>query len=236
MNLEKLNHDISLLGCSNNIKCFLFYGSFFTKNLKDITDSDIIVVLKDMKEGKKELSDYIYNNFPNPDLHVYSTEEIENDLAFHMREYILEYLSKGYTLYGENVFEKKFSRVTQRQYRESILVRSFTHVQMVRKIYFNTNYGIDHKSFYVKKYIIRLSKNILLFKGLNTYDELDYLSDEQVMEIVQKNNLLDMSYSYNDTTQALEYFFRLFCDLGHNLIELRKELVSEPETSVLISG
>ncbi len=227
MDIEKLSREIPLLGCSENIKCFLLYGSLLNKNLGDKKDSDIIVVLKDMGADQKELADFIYNNLPNPDLHVYSSEEVESDLAFYTREYILEYLSKGYVLYGENVFKKKFSQVAKKQYCESILIRSFAHVQMVRKTYFNTNHNLEYKSSYTKKYIIRLSKNILLFKGLETYDKLDILSDEQVVEIIQKNDLLDAGYRFNDNTQPLEYFFRLFCDLGHNLIDFQNEFAKE---------
>lgn len=68
--------------CSVNLECLLLYGSIFKKQRSKVKDTDIIVVLKKFNEDVEELFDFIFENFPNPDFHIYLVEEIESNTAF----------------------------------------------------------------------------------------------------------------------------------------------------------
>jgi hypothetical protein len=222
--IDNLKNEISRLRCGDNVACFLLYGSIFEKKEK-INDTDIIVVLKDISLNSDELSDFIFRKFHNPDFHLYSLDEVDNNLSFFTREYVLEYLAKGVSLYGENIFQKKFAEITKSQYLESILIRSIEHVQMVRKVYFSQKHTPEYKLSYVKKYSIRVARNILLFRGISDYVSLDALSPDQILELLKKNNLLtSKNDSFENSANSLEHYYRIFCDISVNLINCKKEL------------
>lgn len=228
--VEKIKNEISLFKCAENICCILLYGSALKKtSLEDIKDTDIIIVLDDIKSDITELFDYIFKNFHDTDFHLYAIAEIEGDLSYFTREYVLEYLSKGVCLYGENIFQNKFKEVTKQQYTESILIRSIEHTQMVRKIYFSEKYNLEYKTYYVKKYIVRLAKNILLYKGIMDYDRLDELTNEEVIRVLINNNLLDKRYDlpWDDHLKqvSIGLYYDLFCEIGTNLLNCRTELL-----------
>ena len=57
------------------------------------------------------------------------------------------------------------------------------------------------------------------------YDNLDMLSDNQVLETLKQHNLLDKDYHLmGDDLKPLEYYHGLFCDIGTNLINCKNEL------------
>lgn len=225
-NLGELSSRLALLSCKDNIDCFLLYGSIFRKeDGVNLNDTDIIIVLRDIKRDTRDLFDFIFSEFPNPDFHTYTSEEIEKGVSFFSREYVLEYLSKGICLLGSNIFLNKFISVSDHQYRRSILIRSIEHVQMVRKIYYSPKHSAVYKLFFVKKYIIRLSRNILLFRKLIRYDQLDLLSDAEVIELIKKYGILLTKYSFlENSKEDLEYYFQIFCAIGANLIACRNDI------------
>jgi hypothetical protein len=116
--------------------------------------------------------------------------------------------------------------VTRKQYRRSILIRSIEHVQLVRKVFFTKKYSLEYKQFFLRKYIIRLSKNILLFKNVMSYDDLSVLTNTQILSIMKSHGLIldEFDLSRMKTKKDLVQDFKLFCDIGSNLIRCKKEL------------
>lgn len=223
--LTKLKKELSSLPSSDNVRCFLLYGSIFKKKKSQIKDTDIIIVLNDISLNTDDLFAFIFKNFPQPDIHIYSVDEIEHDISFYTREFVLEYLAKAFCLYGENILITKFTSVTNQQYRESLFIRSIEYVQMGRKVYFSEKYDVTYKEYFLKKYSVRLARSILLFKGLARYDALDKLSDDQILKTLQQKNLLQENvYSKGIGLWSLEDCYRVFCGIGMNLIGSKNDL------------
>lgn len=156
--------------------------------------------------------------FVNPDVLVYKYNEIIQDLSYFKREFILEYLSKGLCLYGTNILKTKFEKITNKQYRESIVIRSAEHLQKVRTLYYNNSVDVEYKRNVIEKYIIRLSRNIIMLNGINTYDKLEMLSNEEVLDILYDNYLINHRCNDFDNSQkSLEYYFKLFNLIANNL-------------------
>lgn len=225
--LTQLRKELALLPSSGNIKCFLLYGSIFKKKQAEIKDTDIIIILNDVSANVDDLFTFIYKNFPNPDFHLYSMDEIENDVSFFTREFVLEYLSKAFCLYGENVLIDTFQSVTNQQYKESLFIRSIEYVQMVRKVHYSEKYELSYKQSFQKKYVVRLSRSILLFKGLVSYDELDTLSDDQILDLlIRKNLLLEQVHPGGIESWSFEDCYKVFCKIANTLKDCKKDLGS----------
>ncbi len=99
---------------------------------------------------------------------------------------------------------------------------------MVRKVYFSEKHTAEYKLHFLKKYIVRLSRNILLFKNITSYDHLDTISADQLLEILKQHNLLAKDYDWPiDDSKTIEYYYGLFCEISVNLIDCKKELDSK---------
>ncbi len=225
LNTNLLKKEIEQLPCRDNIACFLLYGSILKK--KKFEDVDIIIVVKDIKINIDSLFTLVYTKFPKPDFHLYSVEEIESNLSFFTREYVMEYLAKALCVFGENPFKTKFNEVTHFQYQQSLLVRSIEHVQMVRKVFFSQKCDYGYKEYYLKKYFNRLAKNLLLFRGICDYERVNTLSEKKVIKILVENKILKRSYSSrNFSKNNLSNLFEVFCEMGKNLILCKRDLLS----------
>ncbi|MEI7512319.1 MAG: hypothetical protein WCK01_02560 [Candidatus Uhrbacteria bacterium] len=223
--IVRLKKGLSQLPCIDNVECFLLYGSIFKKKRSDIKDTDIIIVLKDIRRNVDGLFCYIFKNFPNPDFHVYDVKEIERGTAFLTREYVMEYLSDALCLYGTNPFIKTYNDVSRLQYRRSVLIRSIEHVQMTRKVFYSKRHHVEYKLTYLRKYIVRLAKNLILFKGISSHAELDGLAYGYIMNILQKNGMLEKQRRILGVGEAaLQANYDLFCSLSSNLIQCKEEL------------
>lgn len=222
--LENLKKDLEALRIETGLECFLIYGSLL-KGIENANDLDVIVVVDTFKKTQS-IFDALKKHFPDSklDFHVYTKDEIEGDVSFFTREYVLEYLAKGLCLCGENVFEKKFKDINPEQYKESIFIRSVEHVQMVRKTVFSASFNEEQKLRFVRKYLLRLSINILLFNGISSHENLNSMSLVEVLETLRKNNLLEGGDMENTEESTLEETFALFCKISQNLLLSRKQV------------
>lgn len=222
LKFKKLKIEISNLSCKDNICCFLLHGSIL--NQKKYNDADIIIIVKDINKDVSEFFQLVFRYFKNPDFHIYSIDEIENDISFFTRQYVMEYLAQAECIFGFNIFQSKFKKVTDLEYRSSILIRSIEHVQMVRKVYYSNKYDKEYKINYLKKYTIRLAKNILLFKRIYTYNYLSSLSYTQIKRLLIRNKLLEYRSLRLNSKNSLNNHYNIFCSLGNNLIFCKKHL------------
>lgn len=228
MDILALQCEVNQLRSKSNILCFLLYGSILKESDQSrIKDTDIILVLRDLSFDSSDIFEFIHKRFYNPDFHVYGAEELRSGLSHFTREYVMEYLAKAKCLFGTNVFVDLFSQVSTRQYKESILIRSIEHTQMVRKVFFSTKYTTEHKIEYLRKYIIRLSRNILLFKKLASYTELDKLSDVEIVEMVQVIIKTEESFAELLQSAYLPSLYKLFVMTSAFLLECKNEVTNE---------
>lgn len=225
--IEKISADISQLPCASNITCVFFYGSIYKKILKaDIHDTDMTIVIKDDKVDITPLLVLLQKYFENLDFHIYTDSEIKNGLSFFTREFVLEYITKGLCVYGKNVLHDQYKKVTKNQYVESIFIRSVEYLQMVRKVYYSNSYNFDYKLNYLKKYVIRLARCIILMKGYALWDELERMPPNQILSLLfeKKHLRKEFKVEVRGSERSLEYYYRLFCDIGKNLHEIRRSL------------
>jgi len=152
---------------------------------------------------------------------LYLQKEIDTDLSFFTREYVLEYLSKGLCICGKNIFKNKFEKIIETEYQKSILIRSTEHTQMVRKVFFSNIYSNEYKLKYIKKYILRLSVNILLFYKIKPYAELSILPYLEVMRLMKENLFIESEVVKLD---SLKESFGVFCIISSNLVGARFKL------------
>lgn len=224
--LMQIQQQLGCLSCANDISSIILYGSMYKKIFEvDIQDTDFIIVVKDITKDYGELFKYMEQTFKNLDFHIYTIEELDEKVAFYTREYVLEYLSKGITLWGNNPFISMYEGITTHDYKRSILIRTIAHVQMVRKVYFSNKSNFDYKMLYLKKYILRIGKNILLSSGKYDYDTLDKMSTDQIFKELSENNFIKKAQTegFNEL-KPIEFFYNIFCDLSDNITNIKKEL------------
>ena len=225
--IEKISADISQLPCASNITCVFFYGSIYKKILKaDIHDTDIAIVIKDDKVDITALLLLLQKYFENLNFHIYTESEIKNGLSFLTREFALEYITKGLCIYGKNILQKQYKKATKNQYIESLFIRSVEYLQRVRKVYYSNNYNFDYKINYLKKYVTRLACCIILMKSYVLWDELDRMSPDQILSLLFEKKYLQKEFKIEakGPERPLEYYYRLFCDIGKGLQEIRRSL------------
>jgi 8-oxo-dGTP pyrophosphatase MutT (NUDIX family) len=227
MAIVQIQNQLNELECITDVASIVLYGSMYKKIFEvDIHDTDLIIVVKDTSKDFSELFTYLRTIFKNLDFHIFTEEEVSNSIAFYTREYVLEYLSKGISLYGKNPFVDLYADVTPQQYKESIFIRTVAHVQMTRKIYLSNEANYEYKMSYLKKYIQRIGKNMLLFLEVTDYDSLEKISTEHLFNELIRNELITKSSveGFNDL-KPLDFYYNILCDLSDKLILFRKKLL-----------
>lgn len=225
--IEKISSEIAQLPCASNIICVYIYGSIYKQIHKaDIHDTDMAIVIKDERVDISSLFVFLRKYFENIDFHLYTNSEIENDLSFFTREFVLEYVTKGLCVYGENVLWKQYKKVTKEQYVESIFIRSVEYLQMVRKVYYSNVYSSEYKISYLKKYTTRLARCIILMRGYALWDELERMSSNQIMSLLFEKKHLQQKFvtEVNNSEETLDHYYQLFCNIGENLHKIRRDL------------
>lgn len=225
--VEKISADISKFPCASNITCIFLYGSIYKKIHKaDIHDTDMTIVIKDDKVDITPLLVFLEKYFENLDFHIYTNAEIKNDLSFFTREFVLEYVTKGLCIYGKDILHEQYKKVTKEQYIESIFIRSVEYLQLVRKVYYSNNHSFEYKLAYLKKYATRLARCIILIKGYALWDELERMPPDQIISLLFKKKHLPQEFKIEakDSKMSLGYYYRLFCYIGNNLHEIRRNL------------
>lgn len=188
--IEALKNEISNLNITDNLVCVLLYGSV-TLNSENPDDLDGIVVVKQVNPQLKELFNLLKSYFNKLDFNIYSEYESRNKISYFTREFKLEYIAKGVTIFGENIFKEINSNVTNQEYKLSILIRSIEYLQMVRQKYFFALKNEDEKFKYLYKYFIRISKNILLFYGVFNHTTVNNLTNTEIFKKLYELNIFD---------------------------------------------
>lgn len=219
----RLKKEIQSFSFKENIVCLLLYGSIIF-NDKNSEDLDGIVVVKKVDSTLNDLFILLRGRYKKLDFNIYSYEEVVGNLSFYTREFKLEYLAEGLCLYGENIFKDEFKKIDRYRYRHSILIRSIEHLQMVRQNYFNSS-SDDLKIKYLKKYFLRISKNILLFKGIENHTSVNNLNQDEIMEKLVRLGMFN-NIPGKSATESLDEIFNLFSLISEALLKCKKEFES----------
>lgn len=224
-----LQRKINLLSSKENLVTVLIYGSAVS-GTTTAGDFDVILVAKRVDSTLKEIFDLFNSRYINLDLDAYSEKEITNHFSFYTREFKLEYLAKGLCVYGVNVFKKELLHVDDYQYRQSILVRSIEHLRMVRRRYFSVSGTYNERLNFIKKYFLRISRNILLFKRVGDHSFVYNLNQTEVFKKLIELNMLNVTPNIEEINN-LDELFSLFGVLSEALIKCKKEFDVECLTS-----
>ncbi len=220
--IEIIKKEIKSLEIASNIVCLILYGSV-TTNAENPDDLDGIIVVKEITPALDELFYLLKLHFTKLDFNIYSKYEVENNISYFTREFKLEYLAKGLCILGENIFMSIYSLVTEKQYKFSLLVRSIEHLQLVRQKYFFGLKSEEEKYKYLKKYLVRISKNILLFYGKFTHTTVNELTDSQVFKELYVSKVFDRIIVINSVTLSKD-LLTLFSFIENALYRMRKEI------------
>jgi len=222
--IKNLQRDLEVLKQECRLRCFLVYGSLL-QGVERPNDLDVIIVV-DAFEKTQAIFEAISKHFPESklDFHIYLTEEVETGVSFFTREYVLEYLSKGMCLCGENLFKDKFEQVTLLQYKKSMFIRSVEHVQMVRKTLFSDTLSKERKLIFVRKYLLRLSINVLLFNNISSHEALSSMTLLEVLRLMKEFHFLTDFDEKLLTEGSWEEVFNLFSTVSARLPSFLKEI------------
>ena len=174
----------------DNLVSFIVFGST-ALSAENPNDLDAIVVVKKVDSTLLNLFGILKESYAKLDVNIYTVEEVKNNISFYTREFKLEYLSKGVCLFGDNIFIEQFNKVTNFQYKQSILIRSIEHLQLVRQKYLTSTLNEDQKTKFLKKYFLRISKNILLFKGVFSHSDVNRLAEGEIYNKLIELKLFD---------------------------------------------
>ncbi len=216
----KLQKQISLLNNKGNFVSILIYGAMLLDSNK-AKDLDIVIVVKKVNAELSNLFNLL-EKYKNLDFNIYTYDEITNNLSYYTREFKLEYLSKGLCIYGKNIFYDEFLKVSDYQYKQSILIRSIEHLQIVRQKYFSNLLSEEKKFLFLEKYFLRISKNILLFKGVEDHTSVNNLSPIDIFKKLVNIKMFDYLPEL-DNIKNSEQYFSLFSLISEALIICKKD-------------
>lgn len=207
------------------IECFIIYGSS-VKNLNtsyEPADTDICIVLNDRDIDLELLSEFLYNNFEKPDFTVYFRDEIESGLPFTDKGagiFSLEYFSYGFSIYGQNIFREKLLTLDRNIYIKSHLSKILEYILRIRNEYISKESSYQAKKRFINKYIIRILRSIFLSSGTVSYEELQDLSKEQLINLSIKQNILPQNTVVN--FDSLKEMFILFENINRYVLDKYK--------------
>lgn len=219
--LKRLGKEISMLSGSENIVSVVVYGSIIG-GIETAKDFDVVIIVKKIKQDLEKLFELFLRRKKNLDFNIYTLKEIQSKLSYFTREYKLEYLAKGECIFGKNIFIEEFKKVREFEYKQSILIRSIEHLQMTRQKYFSSLFDHDQKLKYLEKYFFRISKNLLLFRGLENHSSVNKLSRKNLFQRLYDAEILDVELSPRNAFSAEDYLF-LFNKISDVLIQYKKD-------------
>lgn len=200
-----LKKEISLLPSADNLVCFLIYGSILNSG-ENVNDFDGIVVVKKVDSTLGELFKLLASKYERLDVNVYAYNEIVSNLSFYTREFKLEYLTDGLCIFGENVLADEYSKINEYEYKQSMLIRSIERLQIVRQKYFLTPLPPQEKEAYVKKYLLRISRSILILQGLESGSSANKLQQNEINQKLARMGVLDSPLDFQKMKTLDERF------------------------------
>lgn len=206
---------------AKDIVCFIVFGSSVTNHTMGMVpdDVDVCVVVKNRDADLLQISDFIFSCFKKPDFRVYFQDEIDSDLPFMdvgIGVFAMEYFASGVSLFGKNIFIEKLSKISRRKLRESYLNKIFEYIIRIRVAYISQNSTHEYKMWHLRKYIIRLSIDILLYNGHIVYADLKKLSKYDIINLCKKYGIIKTESGVD--FENLENMYVLFQEINLYLV------------------
>lgn len=220
--LLDLKRKISLLPHADNLVCFLVFGSILDSE-KNVNDFDAIVIVKKVNSTLNELFRLLASRYKQLDVNIYAREEVLNNLSFYTREFKLEYLVQGLCLLGENMLTDVYSRVTEYEYEQSMFIRSVERMQTVRQKCLSGSLTPQKKITYIKKYLLRISRSILILQGSEDNLSANKLQQSEINKKLVEIGILDPSLDFKKIKTPDEYFNFFNSVISKALIKCRKD-------------
>ena len=218
----QLQKELLLFPNRDNLVCFLIFGSTLT-DYKNAKDFDGIVVVKKVDSTLKYLFNILRNRYSKLDINIYTQGEILSNLSFYTREFKLEYLARGLCIYGENIFQKEYKKVSDYEYRQSMLVRSIERLQIVRQKYFSGLASRREKLNYIKKYFLRISKSVLILQDIENDPSAEKLEQDEINKKLIKIGVLDPSFNTGNIKTLDEQFDFFDIVISKALIKCKRD-------------
>lgn len=220
--LLDLKRKILLLPHADNLVCFLIFGSILNSE-KNVNDFDAIVIVKKVDSTLNELFKLLVRKYKKLDVNIYAQEEVLNNLSFYTREFKLEYLARGLCLLGKNMLASEYSRVNEYEYKQSMLIRSIKRLQTVRQRYLSASLTPQEKITYIKKYLLRISRSILILQGLENDLSVNKLQQDEINQRLTEMGVLDSSLDFRKIRTPDEYFDFFDSVISKALIRCKKD-------------
>ncbi len=220
--LLDLKRKILLLPHADNLVCFLIFGSILNSE-KNVNDFDAVVIVKKVDSTLNELFKLLKRKYKKLDVNIYAQEEVLNNLSFYTREFKLEYLAHGLCLLGKNILASEYSRVSEYEYKQSMLIRSIERLQMVRQKYLSASLTPQEKIVYVKKYLLRISRSVLILQGLENDLSVNKLQQDEINQRLAETGVLDSSLNSKKAKTPDEYFDFFDSVISKALIKCKKD-------------
>ncbi len=195
------------------IECFIIYGSCIQNANFGIKpdDTDICIVANNRDIDLELLAEFIFDNFENPDFRVYFKDEVESKLDFveiGVGIFSIEYFANGFSLYGKNIFVDKLKNIDREKYTSSHLNKIFEYFLRIRREYMSKKNTYEYRRRYISKYVVRLLRSILLATKLATYNQLQNLTKEQIIDLAKHAGIIRKDSIINfDSTKELYHLF-----------------------------
>lgn len=211
---------------AKDLSCFIVFGSNVVNNntgrIPD--DVDVCVVVKNREADLEGITKYIFSSFKKPDFRIYFKDEIDSNLNFvdvGIGVFAMEYFATGLTLYGENIFVEKLETLDKEKLKESYLNKIFEYILRIRVNYLSPNFTEDEKHRHIDKYVLRLSIDILLYRGHIVYSELKTLSKNEIFDLCREHGIINKYRELN--FEDSEEMYNLFNEINMNVIKFHTE-------------
>lgn len=218
-----LKKEIQKIRNIENILSVVLYGSVVSGKRK-VNDLDGIIIVNKVDSSVMDFFNLLKSRYKKLDFNIYSQEELTKKVSYYTREFKLEYLAKGLCVYGKNLLKEEFSKISIFEYRQSLLIRSIEHMQMVRQKFFTSDVDDVQKREYIEKYFWRISRNILLFKGGYDHSSVNRLNKKEVLRRLHSLKLYHITPKIDSKTEVNK-LFNYFSLISDAIIQCRKDLL-----------
>ncbi len=113
---EAVKRDLPAQPFAKDLVCFVVFGSsVVNSNMgKPPGDVDVCIVVNSRETDLHRISEFIFGHFEKPDFRIYFQDEIDSNLQFMdvgVGVFAMEYFANGVSLFGENIFIGKLSKI-----------------------------------------------------------------------------------------------------------------------------
>ncbi len=186
INIADLKFKLLNSWLSDNIVCFLFYGSMSNWiGYHRLSDYDFHLVLKEINPQSLLALKDILSWFENFDISVHQFSEIinkKNELIFQnwtQWQYFIHVLAQAETIIWKNFYQDIILRLTEEEVQYSLQFKIKEYLWKIRQMILE-----DVNPIYFKKYAIRLIKDVLLYNRDLSYKNINIANGNMLVALL----------------------------------------------------